>query len=122
MPDGVRPVPDEDPAPGQPESADGMPAAERLEATVVGAVQGVGFRWFVIDAARRLELRGWVANRADGAVVCVAEGPRPALEAFLLALARGPISAQVERVIPAWMPTTGRFGRFEIRSGSHPGD
>jgi acylphosphatase len=95
---------------------------ERLEATVIGAVQGVGFRWFVTDAAARLELLGWVANRADGAVVCVAEGPRPALEALLLALARGPISAHVERVIPAWMPPTGRFGRFEIRSGSHPGD
>ena len=121
MPDGVRPVPDEDPAPGQPESAEGMPATERLEVTVVGAVQGVGFRWFVIDAARRLELRGWVANRADGAVVCVAEGPRPALVALLLALARGPISAEVERVIPVWMPATGRFLRFEIRSGSHPG-
>jgi hypothetical protein len=25
-------------------------------------------------------------------------------------------------VIPAWMPPTGRFERFQIRSGSHPGD
>jgi acylphosphatase len=115
-------VADEDPVPGRPASDDGPRAAERLEATVIGAVQGVGFRWFVMEAAGRLELRGWVANRADGAVVCVAEGPRPALEALLVALARGPISAQVERVIPAWMPATGRFGRFEIRSGSHPGD
>jgi len=116
VPDGVPPVH------GQPASDDGLPAAERLEATVVGAVQGVGYRWFVMEAASRLQLRGWVANRADGAVVCVAEGPRAVLDAFLLALARGPISAQVERVIPAWMPATGRFGGFEIRSGSHPGD
>lgn len=101
--------------------ADPLPA-ERLEATVIGAVQGVGFRWFVLDAAGRLGLSGWVANRADGAVMCVAEGPRAALEALMTALARGPISAQVERVIPAWMPATGRFVRFEIRSGSHPGD
>lgn len=129
MPDGVPPVAErvpptagEDPAPGQPASGSGLPVAERLEATVVGAVQGVGYRWFVVEAAGRLQLRGWVANRADGAVVCVAEGPRAGLEALLLALARGPISAQVERVIPAWMPATGRFGRFEIRSGSHPGD
>jgi len=111
-----------DPTRGQPASDDGPPPAERLEATVIGAVQGVGFRWFVTDAAARLELRGWVANRADGAVICVAEGPRPALEALLSALARGPISAGVERVIPAWMPATGRFSRFDIRSGSHPGD
>ena len=96
--------------------------AERLEATVLGAVQGVGYRWFVVQEAGRLDLRGWVANRADGAVVCVVEGPRPALESLLMALARGPIAAQVERVIPAWMAATGRFRRFEIRSGSHPGD
>ncbi len=101
---------------------DDSPAAERLEATVIGAVQGVGFRWFVVQAAGSLALRGWVANRPNGTVVCVAEGPRPALETLLAALARGPIGSQVERVIPAWMPATGRFGRFEIRSGSHPGD
>jgi acylphosphatase len=100
----------------------GAPASERLEATVIGAVQGVGFRWFVLQAAGRLALRGWVANRADGAVICAVEGPRAALEALLLELARGPISSQVERVISAWMPATGRFSRFEIRSGSHPGD
>ena len=122
MPDGVPPVAGQDPATAPPTSNDGVSAAQRLEATVVGAVQGVGFRWFVVETAGRLELRGWVANRADGAVICVAEGPRPALDALLLALARGPISAHVERVIPAWMPATGRFGRFEIRSGSHPGD
>ena len=100
----------------------GPPPSVRLEATVTGAVQGVGYRWFVLQAAARLELRGWVANRADGAVVCVVEGPRPVLEALLNELARGPIGAQVERVIPAWMIATGRFSRFEIRSGSHPGD
>jgi acylphosphatase len=107
---------------GAPTGHDGTPAAERLEATVIGAVQGVGFRWFVMQVAGGLALRGWVANRADGAVLCVAEGPRAALEALLMALARGPISAQVDRVIPAWMPPTGRFERFQIRSGSHPGD
>ena len=122
MPDGGLPGAGTDGMPGQPASDHGVPETERLEATVIGAVQGVGFRWFTMEAAGRLGLRGWVANRADGAVICVAEGSRPALEALLLALARGPISAQVERVIPAWMPATGRFGRFEIRSGSHPGD
>jgi len=107
---------------GAPAADHGAPRAERLEATVIGAVQGVGFRWFVMQQAGGLGLRGWVANRADGAVVCVAEGPRFALEALLMELARGPISAQVDRVIPAWMPATGRFERFQIRSGSHPGD
>jgi acylphosphatase len=116
------PAPEGDAQPGVPGPDDRAAGAERIEATVIGAVQGVGFRWFVLREAARLELRGWVANRADGTVVCVAEGPRQALEALLSALACGPISAHVERVIPAWMPATGRFSRFEIRSGSHPGD
>jgi acylphosphatase len=98
------------------------PDLVRLEATVVGRVQGVGYRWFVLDAARRLELRGWVANEADGSVRCVAEGPRPALDALLLELADGPRGARVERLVPRWSPAGGTFGRFEIRSGAHPGD
>ena len=41
---------------------------ERLSATVVGRVQGVGFRWWAREAAGRLGLAGWVMN-ADGAAV-----------------------------------------------------
>jgi len=99
------------------------PAAPmRIDATVVGRVQGVGYRWFVLDAARRLELRGWVANEADGSVRCVAEGPRAALDALLRELAAGPLGARVERVVPRWGPAGGGLGPFEIRSGAHLGD
>ena len=111
MPSQRRDLPSPGPGPGP--SLGAIPAVDaRLEAVVIGVVQGVGFRWFALEAAGRLGLRGWVANRADGAVICVAEGPRPVLEALLRELARGPISADVERVIPAWMPATGRLGRF----------
>lgn len=94
----------------------------RLDATVLGRVQGVGFRWFVLDAAHRLDLRGWVANEADGSVRCVAEGPRTALDALLRELAVGPLGASVERVVPRWGPAGGTLGSFEIRSGAHGGD
>lgn len=94
----------------------------RIDATVTGRVQGVGYRWFVLDVARGLDLRGWVANEADGSVRCVAEGPRVDLEALLVELARGPLNARVERVIPRWGRPSGTLGRFEIRSAAHPGD
>jgi len=94
----------------------------RIDATVVGRVQGVGFRWYVLDAARDLGLRGWVANASDGSVQCVAEGPREDVESLLVALGRGPAGARVDRVIPRWGRAAGGLGRFEIRSGSHPGD
>lgn len=94
----------------------------RIDATVIGRVQGVGFRWFVLDVARDLELEGWVANEPDGSVRCVAEGPRPAVEALVRALERGPAGARVERVVPRWGPPSDTLGPFAIRSGAHRGD
>lgn len=94
----------------------------RLEATVEGRVQGVGFRYHVRRAAAELPVTGWVANAADGSVRCVAEGPRPALEALLAVLAAGPPGARVESVRTTWRAATGAWDDFRIRSGAHPGD
>ena len=94
----------------------------RLDATVRGRVQGVGFRWFVTRAAARHGLTGWVANERDGSVRCVAEGPAAALAAFEADLAEGPPGAVVERVDAVRMPATGGFARFEVRAAGHAGD
>jgi acylphosphatase len=94
----------------------------RLEASVRGRVQGVGFRYYVVSHAMRLGLTGWVSNDQDGSVRCVAEGPRPYLELLLEALREGPASAIVEYVTEDWLPYTGYWGSFEIRSGGHRGD
>ena len=95
---------------------------ERLDATVHGRVQGVGFRFHVVRRAMALALSGWVANGVDGSVRCVAEGPRAALEALLDSLAVGPAGAIVDRVTAAWGPATSEFRSFEVRSGAHRGD
>jgi len=94
----------------------------RIEATIEGVVQGVGFRWFVWRTAARLDVRGWVANRSDGAVELVAEGPAAALEALVAAVRRGPPGSIVSRVQVDHLPSTGRFRDFEIRGGGHSGD
>ena len=94
----------------------------RLDATVHGVVQGVGFRVFVMDAALRAGVRGWVGNQGAGSLRCVAEGERDALEGLLVALRRGPAAASIDRVTEAWMPATGEFDGFTIRSGWHSGD
>lgn len=94
----------------------------RLDATVVGVVQGVGFRWFVAERARELGLAGWVANQADGSVRCVAEGSEDRLGRLLAALRAGPAAAQVDDVAVLWSPPTGAFTTFAIRSGAHRGD
>lgn len=94
----------------------------RLDVVVRGAVQGVGFRYFVLRQAAGLGLDGWVANAPDGSVCCRAEGPRPALEALLAALREGPPGARVDDVAAAWSESSGGLGRFTVRAGSHPGD
>jgi acylphosphatase len=65
---------------------------------VYGGVQGVGFRFFVREQARRDDLAGQVANRADGTVEVEAAGPAEALERLLAALRRGPAGATVSEV------------------------
>lgn len=62
----------------------------------MGRVQGVGFRWFVVERAQALGLTGWVRNRADGAVEGEAQGAKTA--ELVEELRRGPRSARVERV------------------------
>jgi acylphosphatase len=94
----------------------------RLEASVQGRVQGVGFRYFVLAWAMRLGLTGWVSNEQDGSVHVVAEGPRSDLDDLLEALHEGPASAIVERVGQEWLPYTGRWSSFSVESGGHRGD
>lgn len=99
-----------------------MSARERLDASVHGDVQGVGFRWFVRRHAEQLGLSGWVANAPDGSVRVVAEGPPAELDSLLPLLAAGPSGAHVERVDAVRAPASGGYDRFEIRVGAHRGD
>jgi acylphosphatase len=99
-----------------------VPGAVRLEATVRGRVQGVGFRYFVLRLANDLGLTGWVANEYDGSVRTVAEGTEAAIDRLEAALREGPIGARVEHVTVVRMPAGGTFGGFSVRSAGHRGD
>ncbi len=96
------------------ETGNGVEMA-RLQAFVSGVVQGVGFRYFAMNAAHELGLTGWVRNLYDGTVQVVAEGPREALEVFLKHLRRGPHSGRVDEVRESWFAYQGEFDRFEVR-------
>lgn len=96
--------------------------AERLEATVRGYVQGVGFRYFVVRRANELGLLGWTANEHNGTVHVVAEGSRAALDELTRHLHAGPPGAHVERVDVNRLPAVGDLRGFSIRSGGHSGD
>ena len=68
-----------------------LTAVPVLHAVVHGRVQGVGFRWFIRERARELGVRGWVKNRADGAVEVEAAGDAQSLAR----LSEGPPGARV---------------------------
>ncbi|MBA3645340.1 MAG: acylphosphatase [Gemmatimonadaceae bacterium] len=65
---------------------------------VRGKVQGVGFRWFVADEARRLGLSGWVRNNRDGTVELCALGSPDRLRALEALVTKGPSGAHVSNV------------------------
>lgn len=66
---------------------------------VVGRVQGVGFRWFVRQEARRLGVAGWVRNRTDGSVELETAGEDAAVERLLQHVRVGPDAADVTDVL-----------------------
>lgn len=78
-------------------------------------MQGVGFRYFALDAARRDGLQGYVTNRDDGSVEAVAEGEAEALERFERALRRGPSRSRVEHVMVDEMTPQMLGTGFDIR-------
>jgi acylphosphatase len=71
---------------------------ESIHLEVRGRVQGVGFRWYVVEMARELRLAGWVKNRGDGNVELAAAGEADALARLEAAVTAGPPGARVEEV------------------------
>ena len=81
----------------------------RLE--IRGWVQGVGYRWAMVEEARRLGIRGWVRNRRDGSVEAVVAGSPESTDRIVDWARRGPQAAEVASV--AVFPGDGTFDSFE---------
>lgn len=80
-----------------------MHELKRIHMSVRGVVQGVGFRPFVYNLARSLDLRGWVNNTAQGVALEV-EGSTAALKEFARRIQQEPPPlAIVEDITVAWL-------------------
>ena len=90
-----------------------MAVARRF--VISGRVQGVGFRWFTHDAARREGVTGWVRNLPDGRVEAHVEGDEDAVTRVERALRSGPPGARVQTVTADTEDATGAYKDFSIR-------
>ena len=72
-----------------------------------GHVQGVGYRWAMVQAAERLGVCGWVRNREGGRVEACAWGTPQAVQALIDWAQLGPASARVEAVVVGNVPDGG---------------
>ena len=89
-------------------------SCEAVKLTVIGVVQGVGFRPFVYREALSHHITGWVLNTTEGVIVH-AEGQTSDIDAFAIALSeRAPLAAQVREINIEEVPVEG-FQDFEIR-------
>lgn len=86
----------------------------RVKVRIEGRVQGVNFRAFTSEHARRLGLKGYVKNLPDGSVEAVIEGDPERVHRLLGALKEGPPAAYVTGLRVEEEKPTGEFADFEI--------
>jgi len=84
------------------------------EISVEGRVQGVGFRYSAVNAARRYKVNGWVRNEYDGSVRLYCEGPEDAVERFVEWCRQGPPSARVMNIRIVPRQYQGRYRSFSV--------
>ena len=92
-----------------------MALEECLHAKAFGRVQGVGFRFFVKENARKIGLKGWVKNCSDGSVELEAFGDRKSLELLLKILQEDSGFASVERIEQEFSSKKCGFEEFSIK-------
>ena len=86
-----------------------------MTARFEGHVQGVGFRFSVVEIARGFPVRGYVQNLMQGDVELVAEGPEQDLFAFLDAVRACHVYRYVRQERLNWTAATGEFSGFDVR-------
>jgi acylphosphatase len=82
---------------------------------VTGRVQGVGFRYFVQEAAGREGVTGYVQNLPDGSVEAYVEGEAEAVTRVERAIRRGPGGARVTSVNVDSEEPVGAYKEFSIK-------
>lgn len=79
-----------------------------------GRVQGIGFRWTVVEHAKAHGILGTVQNLTNGDVEAIAQGPRSNLEFFLRAIQQDPGLARITALKTTYRPINQTHSSFGI--------
>lgn len=79
-----------------------------------GRVQGVGFRYAVMEVARQFDVAGYVQNLIDGRVRVEAEGARDELDRFIAAI-EASMQGYIRKVETQFRTRVRQFSGFQIR-------
>ncbi len=93
---------------------EGFGAMERSTCYFGGRVQGVGFRYTVLNIVQEYDVTGYVQNLSDGRVQLVAEGTKAELNSLIEKIKQR-MEGFVEDVDVTISPATGEFRRFTIQ-------
>ncbi len=78
-------------------------------------MQGVGFRFTVVNLAQTLDVAGWVKNEFDGSVSMVAEGAEDQLMSLLQAVKNSHLGRYITNELVRRSAATGEFDQFSVR-------
>ena len=79
-----------------------------------GYVQGVGFRYRCVMAARALGITGWVENQWDGSVLMEAQGEPDALDEMIKRLEQSRFG-RIDAVKQIELPVKSNERNFSVR-------
>jgi len=91
-----------------------MTENKRVHVIVKGRVQGVFFRAYTSDEAKKLNLAGWVRNRTDGSVEAIVEGDAESIDTMLRWFYQGSPGSRVTEVHVQEESPIGDSSTFEI--------
>ncbi len=81
---------------------------------ISGSVQGVGYRQFVKQNARKLGINGWVRNTEDGGVEAVLQGEESMIEVMIEQCKKGPFMSEVEHCGFEWEESEEEYDSFNL--------
>lgn len=88
---------------------------KRVHIFVSGLVQGVNFRYYTREMAKKLGVLGWVKNLRDGRVEVMMEGEEEKVQKMIDWLKKGPPLARVENLEIEFQDFQNEFSDFDIK-------